>query len=46
MQSDLGLTPNNDGKVIRLQVPQLTAVSPRGGAKEGLAGCSWQRQPS
>lgn len=25
MQSDLGLTPNNDGKVIRLQVPQLTA---------------------
>lgn len=26
-QSDLGLTPNNDGKVIRLQVPQLTAVS-------------------
>jgi ribosome recycling factor len=26
MQSDLGLTPNNDGKVIRLQVPQLTAV--------------------
>ena len=27
MQSDLGLTPNNDGKVIRLAVPQLTAVS-------------------
>lgn len=27
MQSDLGLTPNNDGRVIRLQVPQLTAVS-------------------
>lgn len=26
MQSDLGLTPNNDGRVIRLQVPQLTAV--------------------
>ena len=25
--SDIGLTPNNDGKVIRLQVPQLTAVS-------------------
>jgi ribosome recycling factor len=24
-QSDVGLTPNNDGKVIRLQVPQLTA---------------------
>lgn len=30
MQSDLGLTPSNDGKVIRLQVPQLTAVSARG----------------
>lgn len=28
MQSDLGLTPNNDGRVIRLQVPQLTAVGP------------------
>lgn len=26
-QSDLGLTPNNDGKVIRLVIPQLTAVS-------------------
>ncbi|PRW60825.1 ribosome-recycling chloroplastic [Chlorella sorokiniana] len=25
MASDLGLTPNNDGRVIRLQVPQLTA---------------------
>lgn len=25
MQSDLGLTPNNDGKLIRLQIPQLTA---------------------
>lgn len=24
MQSDLGLTPNNDGKVIRLQIPSLT----------------------
>lgn len=23
--SDLGLTPNNDGKVIRLNIPQLTA---------------------
>lgn len=23
-QSDLGLTPNNDGKVIRLQIPSLT----------------------
>src|SRR4030067_399332 len=24
MQSDLGLTPNNDGKNIRLQIPALT----------------------
>ena len=24
MQSDLGLTPNNDGKIIRLQIPSLT----------------------
>jgi ribosome recycling factor len=24
MESDLGLTPNNDGQVIRLQVPELT----------------------
>jgi ribosome recycling factor len=24
MQSDLGMTPNNDGKIIRLQVPTLT----------------------
>jgi ribosome recycling factor len=24
MESDLGLTPNNDGKLIRLPVPQLT----------------------
>jgi ribosome recycling factor len=24
MQSDLGMTPNNDGKIIRLQVPALT----------------------
>jgi ribosome recycling factor len=23
-QSDLGLTPNNDGKIIRLQIPSLT----------------------
>lgn len=23
--SDVGLTPNNDGKLIRLQIPQLTA---------------------
>ena len=26
MKSDLGLTPNNDGKVIRINIPQLTAV--------------------
>ncbi|WP_319371389.1 ribosome recycling factor [uncultured Ilyobacter sp.] len=25
MTSNLGLTPNNDGKVIRLQIPELTA---------------------
>ncbi len=24
MQSELGLTPNNDGKIIRLQIPSLT----------------------
>ncbi|RMF04401.1 MAG: ribosome recycling factor [Chloroflexi bacterium] len=24
LQSDLGLTPNNDGKIIRLQIPRLT----------------------
>lgn len=24
MNSDLGLTPNNDGKIIRLQIPSLT----------------------
>ncbi|MCB0195969.1 MAG: ribosome recycling factor [Anaerolineae bacterium] len=24
MQSDLGLNPNNDGKIIRLQIPRLT----------------------
>ena len=24
MESDLGLTPSNDGKVIRLQIPELT----------------------
>ena len=29
-QSDIGLTPNNDGKIIRLQIPQLTAVSTSG----------------
>ena len=25
VNSDLGLTPNNDGEVIRLGIPQLTA---------------------
>ena len=25
MVSDLGLTPNNDGKIIRLVIPELTA---------------------
>ena len=24
MESDLGLTPNNDGRLIRLQIPELT----------------------
>ena len=24
LESDIGLTPNNDGKIIRLQVPELT----------------------
>ena len=24
MESDVGLTPNNDGQIIRLQVPELT----------------------
>ena len=27
MSSDLGLTPGNDGNLIRINVPQLTAVS-------------------
>ena len=27
MSSDLNLTPNNDGNLIRINVPQLTAVS-------------------
>ena len=35
LQSDIGLTPNNDGRVIRLQVPQLTAV---GGVGRGAGG--------
>ena len=29
MVSDLGLTPNNDGKVIRLILPQAYGVGPR-----------------
>lgn len=29
-QSDIGLNPNNDGKLIRLVIPQLTAVSSTG----------------
>ena len=29
MKSDLGMTPNSDGKVIRINIPQLTAVSRR-----------------
>lgn len=29
MTSDIGITPSNDGKLIRLQIPQLTAVSER-----------------
>src|SRR3954467_10398857 len=24
MESDLGLTPNNDGNIVRLQIPELT----------------------
>jgi ribosome recycling factor len=24
LKSDLGLNPNNDGKIIRLEIPQLT----------------------
>src|SRR5213082_115521 len=30
-ESDLGLTPSNDGKVIRLPIPRLTAERRRGG---------------
>lgn len=30
MQSDLGLTPNNNGRLIRLQIPALTSVRPEG----------------
>ena len=27
LQSDLGINPTNDGKILRLNIPQLTAVS-------------------
>ena len=27
MQSDIGASPNNDGNVIRINIPSLTAVS-------------------
>ena len=38
MASDLGLTPNNDGRLIRLQIPQLTAVGGAGWGGAGRAG--------
>ena len=27
-ESDLGVSPSNDGTVVRINIPQLTAVSP------------------
>ena len=27
MKSDLGITPSNDGRIIRINIPALTAVS-------------------
>lgn len=33
LQSDLGITPNNDGKIIRLQIPALTEERRRDLAK-------------
>ena len=27
LESDLGINPTNDGKILRLNIPQLTAVS-------------------
>src|SRR4029450_13518684 len=39
-ESDLGLTPSNDGKIIRLPIPQLTEERRKALAKivRGLAG--------
>ncbi len=37
MQSDLALTPNSDGNVIRLNIPQLTAVHSPGCIPSGSA---------
>jgi ribosome recycling factor len=34
MQSDVGITPSNDGKVIRLRIPTLTEVGRTAGAQE------------
>ncbi len=31
MQSDIGATPSNDGNLIRINIPALTAVSLQGG---------------
>ena len=46
MDSDLGVTPNNDGNVIRIQIPELTAErrsalakSARHIAEEGRVSC-------
>ena len=39
MKSDLGIMPNNDGKVIRINIPQLTAVR----RAFCLAGCEQNR---
>lgn len=42
MASDLGLTPGNDGRLIRLQIPQLTSVSPTAvPASGGLSLVCW-----
>jgi len=38
MQSDLALTPNSDGNVIRLNIPQLTAVRSPGCVPRGRLG--------
>ncbi len=34
LQSDLGITPNNDGKIIRLKIPSLTEERRRNLAKQ------------